>query len=212
MLSIGRSSLTRPVQLVFLCTNGLGLLLGAIYHSKTPDLYENNAHHRLGWVVTGIVSAQVMLGLFQNFAGAATVKYGIPISQYQGLQRLREEDSYRYSRESANDLETTSPQSPSLISLHERERVGLLERHAPDTDNPEKSRIMHGSVVNRFWSQHMPQVAGPRALSVIDFSYNFIDRTSLILGFLAITTGVVTYGGLFVSIFVSQNHFLTDWI
>ena len=212
MLSIGRSSLTLPVQLVFLCTNGLGLLLGTIYNSKTPDLYENNAHHRLGWVVTGIVSAQAMLGLFQTFARVATVKYGIPISQYQGLQRLREEDSYRYSRESANDLETTSPRSPSLVSLHERERVGLLEGHAPDINDPEKSGTMHGGVVNRFLSQHMPRVAGPRALSAINFSYNFIDRISLILGFLAITTGVVTYGGLFVSICVSENYFLTNWI
>ena len=198
MLSIGRSNLTLLSQLVFLCMNGLGLLLGTIYNAQMPDLYENNLHHKLGWIVTGVASVQAILGLFRAFAGAATAKHEIPISQYQSLQGLREEDSYRYSRESANDSEATSPGSPSLTSLHKRERAGLLGHQAHDVHDIEKRAIMHDGIVNRFLSQHMPWIANHHALNVVNFFYNFIDRIILILGFLAITTGLVTYGGFFV--------------
>lgn len=52
MLSLARSRYRLTAQLVFLAVNGGGVLLGTVYNANTPDLYPNNAHHKLGWIVT----------------------------------------------------------------------------------------------------------------------------------------------------------------
>ncbi|GAM42685.1 hypothetical protein TCE0_044r16897 [Talaromyces pinophilus] len=55
MLSIAHSRYTVPVQLVFLIINAIALLFGIIYNTSTPDLYENNAHHKVGWIATWVI-------------------------------------------------------------------------------------------------------------------------------------------------------------
>ncbi|KAI5289930.1 hypothetical protein KEM54_002853, partial [Ascosphaera aggregata] len=52
MLSIAKSKHTLPVQFIFLVFNAFGVLLSVIYNASTPDLYENNAHHKMGWIAT----------------------------------------------------------------------------------------------------------------------------------------------------------------
>lgn len=52
MLSIGRSRLTLPMQAAFPFTNTFGILVSIIYNHKTPDMYENNSHHKIGWAIT----------------------------------------------------------------------------------------------------------------------------------------------------------------
>ena len=70
MLSLARSRYRLTAQLVFLAVNGGGVLLGTIYNASTPDLYPNNAHHKLGWIVTWTVCAQVVVGLLSSVVGA----------------------------------------------------------------------------------------------------------------------------------------------
>lgn len=69
MFSIARSRYTLPTQFVFLATNAIGVVVGAVYNAKTPDLYPNNAHHKLGWLVTWVACAQVLVGLVGRVAG-----------------------------------------------------------------------------------------------------------------------------------------------
>ena len=38
-------------------TAGIALLLGLVYNHKTPELYDNNVHSKIGWVITWIASA-----------------------------------------------------------------------------------------------------------------------------------------------------------
>lgn len=70
MFSLARSRLTLVLQFVFLAVNAFGVLLGTIYNASTPDLYPNNAHHKIGWVATWVVCAQVVVGLVGRVAGA----------------------------------------------------------------------------------------------------------------------------------------------
>ncbi|MEJ1619737.1 DUF2427 domain-containing protein, partial [Escherichia coli] len=67
--SVARSRFALPSQFVFLVCNALGLLIGIIYNSQTPDLYENNAHHKIGWIATWVISAQVVMSLIFACAG-----------------------------------------------------------------------------------------------------------------------------------------------
>lgn len=69
MLSIARSRYTLAAQFLFLLTNAIGVLVGIFYNANTPDLYPNNAHHKLGWLVTWVVGAQVLVGLVGRVAG-----------------------------------------------------------------------------------------------------------------------------------------------
>jgi hypothetical protein len=69
MLSIAHLRYTIPVQLVFLIINAIALLFGIIYNTSTPDLYENNAHHKVGWIATWVMCAQVVISLIYVYSG-----------------------------------------------------------------------------------------------------------------------------------------------
>jgi hypothetical protein len=68
-----------------------------------------------------------------------------------------------------------------------------------EEEQDEKHGLMHGSKVDRFLSRKIPGLLSSRVLKVFGFFYDVVDRVILILGFVALTTGMVTYGGLFVS-------------
>ncbi|KAK9473718.1 uncharacterized protein V1510DRAFT_413697 [Dipodascopsis tothii] len=57
MLSVARSPLFLAVHSVFLATVGLGMAPILVYKSATPDLYPNNIHHKLGFVVLALLAA-----------------------------------------------------------------------------------------------------------------------------------------------------------
>src|SRR5271165_1620251 len=67
MFFIARSRLTLLVQFIFLFLNALGLLFGGVYNNSTPDLYPNNAHHRLGWLLICIICAQTCMALLHAY-------------------------------------------------------------------------------------------------------------------------------------------------
>jgi len=69
MLSIARSRLAVPTQLLFLALNGCGIFFGIFYNVDTPDLYANNAHHKIGWIATWVMTAQVAMSLLFAFSG-----------------------------------------------------------------------------------------------------------------------------------------------
>ena len=46
----------------------------------------------------------------------------------------------------------------------------------------------------------MPHLVPVKVLRIIKFVYNVLDRLILLLGFIAIVTGFITYCGLFVSV------------
>ncbi|KAJ9615256.1 hypothetical protein H2200_001330 [Cladophialophora chaetospira] len=61
MFSIAKSRLALPVNLAFFIINSLGVIVGTIYNAITPDLYEHNAHHSIGWIATWIATTWLVL-------------------------------------------------------------------------------------------------------------------------------------------------------
>ncbi|KAK4136168.1 hypothetical protein BT67DRAFT_375348 [Trichocladium antarcticum] len=215
MLSLARSRYTLPVQFGFLVLNAGGMLLGVIYNTNTPDLYPNNAHHKLGWIVTFVVSAQVVVGLLAHVAG--TFRRGslgraeehqgfIPVStEAMAEHESRFQGPYdRFSNDSGQGTEpgTESLRSHSLSSgppspirdshkeyHHQDDDVDDdPETHLPLFSKSNKVRSVvagvAGKISDRFWK-------------ILIFAYNFVDRTILILGFIALCTGIATYGRFF---------------
>ena len=213
MLSIARSRLVIPAHFTFLTLNALGLVFGAIYNSNTPDFYENNAHHKLGWVVSWMVAIQVVLGLLESYARRNPTTKDLSVNtatKYVLRQDLHNTEDYRYSRDSGQGTEPSSPRTSSPMSSQ-----NLGNDHSPSlydhfhTDkkatSQEKYGLLSTRVANRFFVR---KIQWTRGIKYTSWIYKVIDRTILILGFIAFLTGGVTYGGIFVG---SPNNHDLAW-
>jgi hypothetical protein len=208
MLSIARSRLALPSQLLFLVLNAFGLLFGIIYNDQTPDLYENNAHHKIGWVITSVITVQVVLALIFAYAGrgqstAPNYKRAdfLPVStdEHEHIYSNGAVHEYRWSRDSGQGTDSNSPSicdpgSPSC-------------EWSPEYDGFEKPEELPAKVSNsggwfqktnigRFLADHVPGMMPSRALRGLNVVYNIIDRIILPFGFTALATGAITYGGI----------------
>lgn len=216
MLSISRSRFSLLAQVTFLALNTAGVFLATIYNAKTPDLYPNNAHHKLSWWLTWIVSAQVVMAVIRRYTRRKSRETlspleeresFIPIStaamvEHQCIQDLRS-GNYRFSDDSGQGTEpnTESLRSQSISSVggHEQQLPDVRRVYEEDVSGVEKRGIMCGSTIDGFLSKKLPGLLSSRGLRAFHFVYDCIDRVILVLAFVALATGFVTYGGFFVS-------------
>lgn len=225
MFSIARSRYTLPTQFVFVAINALGVLFSTIYDAKTPDLYPNNAHHKLGWLVTWVLSAQVLVSLLGRLAGvfqkdgdstrinASERQSFIPVSQsamdeHHRLHGSGFNSAYRNSNDSAQGSEpnTESLRSHSFSSTPDTLHSPTAEYHAhkefaEDDDDVEADlpAVPSRSGPVRNLAVRIGSKISSRAWKGLMLGYNFVDRTSMILGFITMATGIVTLGRFFVS-------------
>ena len=212
MLSVVRSRLTVPVQLAFLGLNGVALLVGTIYNNKTPDLYENNSHHKLGWIVTWVVVAQSIMAVIKLYGGRAgspaadaqAQPFGAtPVSVEAIAQHEQMQERDVHSHHTRHDGDSDTPRTHSMSGTTDCEEDLARDYHQKlddesETDFAEKRSLLGNRAVDRLLSGvpfHIPS----KVMTAIELAHNLIDRVILLLGFLAITTGVVVYGGVFVS-------------
>ncbi|KAL7790381.1 hypothetical protein V8C37DRAFT_384944 [Trichoderma ceciliae] len=200
-LSLAKSRHLLPSQFIFLASNALGLILGTLYNAQTPDLYPNNAHHRIGWIVTWVISAQVVVSLLRHIGGAFKGTDGRPAEERRSFipdARNAYYGDYRLSNDSGQGSEPTteSLRSNSISMLEDHDRLPLSNfdkelDQDEDLDGPamptpqSKTALM----VVKFMSS--------KASKYIDFGYKAVDRIILPFGFIAYVTGIATYGRLF---------------
>ncbi|KAK4452065.1 protein YTP1 [Podospora aff. communis PSN243] len=221
MLSLARSRYTLAAQFAFATANGAGLLLGTVYNASTPDLYPNNAHHQLGWIVTWVVGTQGVIGLLARVAGVFSPKSGlagrshecqsfIPVStEAMAEHESRFSRDYRFSNDSGQGTERRTESLRSHSSSSGTESPAIPMRDVPLRKEYE---VPHDDDDGDF-ETHIPKALGSgaagsalrKAAGMISskvwrgfmFAYNFVDRSILMLGFIAICTGVITYGRFF---------------
>lgn len=223
MFSISKSRYTLLLQFLFLVANGVGLLIGTVYNSQTPDLYPNNSHHKAGWAITWIACAWVVMSVVNLYAGTNKKKpskrpplTSAAMAQYQPFRDASFHE-YRWSRDSGQGTEPNtaslqgSPRSMSQQSdaLHFSEmrspfrRVEFRNHHENDEDeefvDDEKRGFLGNSRVDKLLKSQVPKCAIGRTWTVLRGIFHAIERTLLVLGFVGFTTGIVTYGGVFVS-------------
>lgn len=188
--------------------NGLGVLVGTIYNINTPDLYPKNAHHKVGWIVTWIFTAQVIMSLLFVYAGRrkqADTNSGERIAFLPAsLQAInRPFHQHRWSGDSGQGTEPPSPRSSRTLSpdrdyeYRKPEAEGTDDMEdvpiAPPNQRPSWMKSMK---FDRYLSARVPQIASDKTFQVAEVTYEVIDRTILVLGFVALTTGVITYAGI----------------
>src|ERR1700761_575897 len=95
MVSIARSRYTILLQFCFFALHSLGMTVGTIYNANTPDLYENNAHHKMGWIFTWISLAWILLSVVNMYTskrrnGRLSISEA-NMARYHQLQQNEEE-------------------------------------------------------------------------------------------------------------------------
>jgi hypothetical protein len=217
MLSIARSRLNLLVQFTFLLLNAFGLLFGAIYNKNTPDLYSNNAHHRIGWLLICITCAQTCMALLQAYTrkpeetlyvdeGAAFIPISTHVmEEHRRLHNIGGGQDYRFSNDSGQgternteSLRSHSTSSDEEVDEHQISNLGI--GYDTDHDIAEKRRILKNNSLDKFFMNRLPLLLSSKTIRALKMVYEIINRVILILGFVALTTGIVTYGGIFVSL------------
>lgn len=209
MLSLARSRYTHFVRLGLTATNVIGVLFGVAYKSKTPDLYPGSAHSAVGWIATGIAAAQIshllvgpMTKLFNRVAGrdeSKTGGYTLPPMR-ESFNSLRDHDGPAgLSRQGSFDVEATH------VGMEDRDTSSDSPLYQEDPHEPgftSENGTFYGE------SDHDPSPATSKIFSkpiltrtrkIILLMYNVMDRTILIVAFVAFCTGIATFWGLFVS-------------
>lgn len=225
MFSIARSRYTLPSQFTFLVVNALALVLSLIHSHQTPDLYENNAHRKTGWIFTWVASAWVFMALIQTYTGhfrSRTVHESngeaMTSANMARYERVQAEDGLpEYARWSNDSGQGTERNSVSLYS-HSRSPSVESENQtfaAPNRDHAEdgpdyggddeKRGFLRNTKVDRFLARNVAKYAVGRTLKVIRFLYILFERTMLIQAFVAVMSGTVVYGGIGVSVQIGCN-------
>ncbi|KAK3376010.1 hypothetical protein B0T24DRAFT_213445 [Lasiosphaeria ovina] len=235
MFSLARSRLALLVQCAFLATHAGGLLLGTIYNASTPDLYPNNAHHKIGWIATWTVGAQVVIGLLARVAGVLRRRSSnssraderqsfIPVStEAIAEHESRFPENYRFSNDSGQGTElgseairghsvssgTDSPAIP-LQDVGLRDANKDFNVSGGDEDSEEGLTMLPRHGVVRSMVQKAAGMVSSRFWKFLIFAYNFIDSTILVFGSIALATGWITFGRFFEGeqIFTGLAHWI----
>lgn len=223
MFSIAKHKLALPVQFLFLILNSIGLLFGIIFDAGTPDLYPNNAHHKIGWAATWIIGAQVLMGLLLAYSRRSSRASGssheraafLPLSATNMTQvhhELQTEANYRWSGDSGQGTEPPSPIENDSMTLHKTEMED--DEVASDDGAYAGRRFLHNTPIDHFLSTRIPSLVSQRVGTLMTIAYTIIERMCLILGFACICTGGVAYAGIMrgPAVFNGLAHFIKGGI
>ena len=117
-------------------------------------------------------------------------------------------ESTRWSGDSGQGTECASPSqhsrdlSPNYTSECGQEGERFLKPEAGDEDVqqvlPRHRHFLANTFVHKFLKQRVPGPFSQRALKLLEAVYDSIDHIILLLGFVALVTGGITYAGIFV--------------
>ncbi|KAH7322977.1 hypothetical protein B0I35DRAFT_450156 [Stachybotrys elegans] len=200
MFSLARSRHTLLTQFVFLAINGLAVLLGTVYNAQTPDLYPGNAHHKIGWIITWVVSAQVLIGLVGVVSGVVRDRHSGRAAEEHSFIPMTEDsdghhifpDSCRFSNDSGQGTEphTESVRSNS-VSTTLSDEEGVYEPHKEYDDFEDMP--LTSPVSKGFFVAKAVAFASTRVWRYVEICYQIIDRIILPFGFVALTTGIIAF-------------------
>lgn len=213
MLNIAKSNLRYPSQIAFLGLHGIGTIFGLAYNSRTPDLYQKASHKGLGWALSALVFVHFIIGIVKDSIGrtsdSGTKDERAPfIAEATGRMTKEEEGnmeaSNRPSRSSSS--RAASPYPELSDSSIETDSETLLDVHLHHN-----SRLKHAYDEPMTWSRRWANVSGSNlVVRILDLWFGIVDRGLLILGFVAICTGVVTMAGIFVRMLIGILEQLTN--
>lgn len=206
------------MRFIFLVLSGLGLVFAIILNTKTADLYPGNAHHTIGWVATTMVAIHALTDILirstkwskRNHSEAGE---GARLSFRPSIKKTRQ-SIYRWLPGIKGQVSRISPDNHgyNILEIRQHCPVGELESSETVKDEEEgegedecKSLVSDQRSLLRTNSLHKDfsrRISGPafsKLLRMCKFLYKVIDWTILVVGYITLVTGGVTYTGIFVS-------------
>ncbi|KAF5018954.1 hypothetical protein F66182_9043 [Fusarium sp. NRRL 66182] len=214
MLSIANSRFNILAQFVFLASNTMGLLLGVVYNAKTPDLYPNNAHHKVGWLATWVVCAQFIVNAVGCIAGALKDNGKRPRNEghaflpiptcevdFHSHHAYHIDSPCRLSDDSGQGTEpnTSSLRSESVSTFNGMEESSpeVFRKEYGEEDEDLEGLSLPSPATKGFFTRHASKFVESRAWKYFDTGRRVVDRIILPLGSVVLATGVVTLGRFF---------------
>lgn len=190
MFSIASSNLRYPSHVVFLGLHGIGIILGLAYKFKTPDLYLGSSHNKFGWFSTVLIFAHFMVGVLRSFTKHRQPDTDHELTPFISSQNLEGDPNSTHT----NQRSISSCPSRSECPTEETDSETLFDVHLHY--NP---RLEHRFDEPISWNRRWLKISEPYFfIQLLDIGYEFVLRFFLILGFVAICTGIVTMAGIFV--------------
>lgn len=161
--------------------------------------------------MTWIVVAQMSMAVISSYTDRQekSVPEYLPVSseamaQHHRWQGLRSPQAGRFSNDSGQGTErnTESLRSQSISSAAgDSQLPSPVERLEEDNVEVVESQglLLRGTRVDGFLRSKIPGLVSSRVLRAVQLLFDVVDRIILLLGFTVLTSGIVTYGGLFVS-------------
>ncbi|KAF8459502.1 hypothetical protein BGX38DRAFT_1149149 [Terfezia claveryi] len=202
---LSKSRLYYSTQLVFIGCNLLGVACSILYNMRTPDLYPNNIHHKLGWMIMGLLTIHIAMGvLLRQSSGSIG-----------GLGSIRKrEGSYTPVYTSADEDEelddlVVSPRRTSGDNGLGAERSSSFPEHSAELghergyhrvkDPDSLLQVLGFTRVGSFLQRHVPYIFTPTVLRVNNILFSLIICLLPIIGFVQITAGLAVVTGIFVA-------------
>ncbi|PHH67822.1 hypothetical protein CDD82_1100 [Ophiocordyceps australis] len=201
MLSLVGSRFTIHWQSVFTITHVVGLLFVIMYKADTPDLYPHNAHYKIGWIATGLVPAQMVIGLAEHMAASLRRRSLRRAHLASAEERCYfiPDGEYRISSESCHNIESNTDALPSSWDTTLQAREQDLDKEC-DSSNPQLSRSklsLYRMRISRQLAVTVTWLVSSRTWWCFDLLYRITDRIILPFGFAVVTTGIATFGRFF---------------
>lgn len=201
MLALARSRHRLFAQCLFFTLNALGVALAISYNKLTPNLYPNNAHHKIGWIITLVSTVEISISFLSLvvpiFTGRTKVRQDEPghplmsvtLQNLGPVESSLDRSSSSHSSGYGSETEAGSLQGDgddksdkSYIDMDDEVEGTLLPLlHSYPRLSSQVTRL----VPFTFWKYHIA------VLRI--FNYMILP-----FGSVAIATGIVTYGRLFV--------------
>ena len=212
MLSIAASRYTFLTQIVFIAVNTLGMLTAMFYNARTPDLYPNNAHHKIGWIIIAVISAHVAVGVIARHKSIQPTFSSHQQAHEQSFMPLAttpddqgyadESQEFRLSSDSSRQNPVDSPSS-----LGGNSDTTQVEPYDDESGLPTSRKFGsrrhaqhqgHFSAVTNFLENLRWTITSRSPWAYLSYAYKATDRIILPFGFIAFTTGIATFGRFFV--------------
>ncbi|KAH9845199.1 putative membrane protein, partial [Teratosphaeria destructans] len=201
MLSTARSRYHLPAQVVFHILNGLGIFTGFVYNQSTPDLWEHNSHHPLGWAVVGFTIAWTLISFFTAYSNDKSKQSE---ARPETMQFRRMEQAYMYASLASGAASPTWRDSG--IGSRQNSSDSIFQKHEPmqdieqgddeGDDEPEQRGFLGNDKVGRSISRYTKRFSTAKATSIVRLIQMFLEKVLLLCGFAALASGFVIYGGL----------------
>lgn len=181
--------------------NGFGLLLALFYNTRTPDLYPNNAHHKIGWIITAVMVAHVIVGFLARRKSTFVSGAHASVEEQSFVPLTTIATDYNYSDASNENPSSDGNCRGSSDSI----RSGSGTTHADEYDedefkysgDPQPSH--HQGLLSAAINSTTRLISQVTSLSIwMRYGYKVTDRIILPFGFVAFTSGIATFGRFFV--------------